>query len=349
MRLALCAAQVPFVRGGAEALCDSIYRELIKKGHEVEYIKLPLKWYPPQEAINSCLAWRLLDLTASNAQKIDGVIATKFPSYIIKHPNKVVWLIHQLRSAYDLAHTPFDDFMSYGKMGEIVRTKIHDIDNRCLDESKKVYTISQNIANRLWRFNKIKGEPLYHPPPLMGRYSSESSEDYIFYPSRLESVKRQELVISSMKYLKSDLRLKIAGTGSQLENYKILAKEYKVADKIDFLGYVSDDDLLEIYARSMCVAYVPFEEDLGYVTLESFLSKKPVITCKDSAGPLEFVEDGINGYVVEPSPEKIAESIDKLYRENTYKAMGERGYNKVNNMNLSWDIVIERLMEPIRS
>jgi len=349
MKLALCAVQVPFVRGGAEALCDSLYKELIKSGHEVEYIKLPFKWYPPEEIINSCLAWRLLDLNGSNSQKIDGVIATKFPSYIVKHPNKVVWLIHQFRSAYDLAHTPFDDLMPYGKMGEIIRNKLYSIDNRCFDESKKIYVISQNVANRLWQFNKIKGEPLYHPPPLMGRYFCESYENYIFYPSRLESIKRQDLIISSMKYLKSDLRLKIGGTGPQLERYKNLAKKYKVADKVDFLGHVPDDDLLEIYAKSMCVAYVPFEEDLGYITLESFLSKKPVITCKDSAGPLEFVEDGINGYIVEPSPEKIAERIDKLYREDTYKIMGEKGYDKINNMNLSWDTVIKRLMEPIRS
>ena len=96
MRLALCAAQVPFVRGGAEFHCDSIYRELIRRGHEVEYIKIPYKWYPPQEIINHCLAWRLLDLTESNGKKIDGVIATKFPSYVVKHQNKVVWLLHQM-------------------------------------------------------------------------------------------------------------------------------------------------------------------------------------------------------------------------------------------------------------
>lgn len=337
------------MRGGAEFHCDSIYRELIKRGHEVEYIKIPFKWYPPQEVINNCLAWRLIDLTESNGEKIEGVIATKFPSYLVKHPNKMVWLLHQMRSAYDLAHTPFDDFMPYGKMGEIVRNKIHSMDKIGLGECKKIYTNSQNVANRLWRFNKIQGEALYHPPPLMGRYFCDSYENYIFYPSRLESVKRQELIISSMRYLKNDLRLKIAGSGPQLERYRSIAKKSGVSDKIDFLGHISDEDLLKVYAKSMCIAYVPYEEDMGYVTLEGFLSKKPVITCTDSAGPLEFVEDGINGYIVEPSPEKIAERIDKLYHENCYKAMGEKGYDKIKNMNLSWDKVINRLVEPLKS
>lgn len=343
MRLALCAAQVPFVRGGAEFHCDSIYRELIRRGHEVEYIKIPYKWYPPQEIINHCLAWRLLDLTESNGKKIDGVIATKFPSYVVKHQNKVVWLLHQMRSAYDLAHTTFDDLAPYGKIGEIIREKIYSMDKSCLEESKKIYTNSKNVSNRLWKFNKIKGEPLYHPPPFIGRYYCDSYEDYIFYPSRLESVKRQDLLISSMKYLKSNVRLKIAGTGPQLEYYRNFAKKCKVEDKVDFLGYISDEELLENYAKSMCVAYVPFEEDMGYVTLEGFLSKKPIITCNDSAGPLEFVENGINGYIIEPSPEKIAERIDRLYQESIYKQMGEKGYSKIMDMNLSWDNVIDRL------
>lgn len=343
MRLALCAAQVPFVRGGAEFHCDSIYRELIRRGHEVEYIKIPYKWYPPQEIINHCLAWRLLDLTESNGKKIDGVIATKFPSYVVKHQNKVVWLLHQMRSAYDLAHTTFDDLAPYGKIGEIIREKIYSMDKSCLEESKKIYTNSKNVSNRLWKFNKIKGEPLYHPPPFIGRYYCDSYEDYIFYPSRLESVKRQDLIISSMKYLKSNVRLKIAGTGPQLEYYRNFAKKCKVEDKVDFLGYISDEELLENYAKSMCVAYVPFEEDMGYVTLEGFLSKKPIITCNDSAGPLEFVENGINGYIIEPSPEKIAERIDWLYQESIYKQMGEKGYSKIMDMNLSWDNVIDRL------
>lgn len=349
MRLALCAVQVPFVRGGAELHCDSIYRELIKREHEVEYIKIPYKWYPPQEIINHCLAWRLLDLTESNGKKIDGVIATKFPSYIIKHPNKVIWLLHQMRSAYDLANTSFDDFMPYGKIGDIVKQKIYTMDMTCLSESKKIYTNSQNVSNRLWKFNKIKGEALYHPPPLMGRYFCDSYEDFIFYPSRLESIKRQDLIISSMKYLQSNIKLKIAGSGSQLESYRSLAKKYKVADKVEFLGYVSDNELLENYSKCMCVAYVPFEEDMGYVTLESFLSKKPVITCNDSAGPLEFVEDGVNGYIAEPAPEEIAASIDKLYQDNTYKQMGEKGYRKIKDMNLSWDNVIDKLIGPMKS
>jgi glycosyltransferase involved in cell wall biosynthesis len=350
MKIALCAVQFPFERGGAELLCDTLYNELIMRDYEVEYVRIPFKWYPPEEIINNSLIWRLLDLSECDGSKIDCVIATKFPSYLVKHQNKVVWLLHQHRPAYDLEHTKFDSLSNYdkfnnAKIGNIVKTKIRYIDNKCLKESKKVYTIAQNVANRLWEYNGIHGEALYHPPPFMGKYYCQDYDRYIFYPSRLDPLKRQDLIIKSMKYVKNNIRLKIAGSGSRLNDYVKLAKDLNVEDKIDFLGYVSEERLLNLYANAFCIPYVPQDEDLGYVTLESFLSKKPVITCVDSGGPLEFVEDNVNGFILDPDPKKIAEKIDFIYENELGKQMGENGYKKVEAMNLSWDNVVRKLLE----
>lgn len=348
MKIALCAVQIPFERGGAEYLCDNLYKELIGRGHEVEYVRIPFKWYPPEEIINNSLVWRLLDLSESNGENIDCVIATKFPSYLVKHKNKVVWLLHQHRIAYDLAYTEFDDMANKGTIGEIVREKIRYMDNKCLGESKKIYTIAKNVTDRLWRYNGIVGETLYHPPPLTGKYYCEDYADYIFYPSRLDPLKRQDLVIESMKYVKNNIKLKLAGSGTKLEDYVKLAKDLKVEDKIDFLGYVPEEQLLDLYANSLCVPYVSLDEDLGYVTLESFLSKKPVITCIDSGGPLEFVENNVNGFILDPDPKKIAKKIDLIYDDGLSKKMGESGYNKLKSMNLSWDNVVKNLLENVK-
>jgi glycosyltransferase involved in cell wall biosynthesis len=335
------------MRGGAENLCDNLYNELIKRNYDVEYIKIPFKWYPPQEVINNCLIWRLLDLTESYGSKIDGVIATKFPSYLVRHPNKVAWLLHQHRSAYNLAFTEFDDLSPYGKIGEIVRSKIYKIDKISMKEQKKIYTISNKVADRLWKYNKIRGDVLYHPPPLFGRYKCDNYEDYIFYPSRLDATKRQDLVIKSMKHVRSVIKLKIAGTGPQLESYRKLAKELGLEKRIEFMGHVSNEELIDLFANAFAVIYTPHDEDLGYVTLEGFLSKKPVITCTDSGGSLEFVDDGVNGLIAEPEPEKIAKKIDLLYERGLNKSFGVSGYNKIINMNLTWDHVIKKLLDPI--
>ncbi len=81
--------------------------------------------------------------------------------------------------------------------------------------------------------------------------------------------------------------------------------------------------------------------------MESFFSKKPVITCSDSGGSLEFVEDGINGYIAEPKPEEIGKKIDLMIQKNTSRQMGERGYDKIIKLNLSWDSVIKKLVGPL--
>jgi glycosyltransferase involved in cell wall biosynthesis len=347
MKIAVCAVQVPFMKGGAEFLCDNLFSELVKRGYEVDYIKLPFKWYPPQEIINAALMWKLLDITESDGQKIDGIITTKFPSYVVSHPHKVTWLIHQHRSAYDLAFSGFDDLAHYDTLGDIVRKKIVSMDNKSLKESKKIFSISQNVTNRLKRYNNLKSEVLYPPPPFDGKYYCKKFENYILYPSRLDPIKRQDLVIKSMKYVNNELVLKIAGTGPHLDYLKHVARDCGVLDRVEFLGFVPDCELLDLYAHAFCIPYTPLDEDLGYVAMESILSKKPLITCTDSGGSLEFIENEVNGYVVEPSPDRIGDAINKIFEEGSAEKMGELGYRKFKNNFLSWDQVIKKLMESI--
>ena len=80
-KIAILHAQVPFVTGGAELMVNSLKANLISRGFEAEIIALPFKWYPENSLYDNMLAWRLLDLSESNGQKIDLVIGTKFPSY----------------------------------------------------------------------------------------------------------------------------------------------------------------------------------------------------------------------------------------------------------------------------
>jgi glycosyltransferase involved in cell wall biosynthesis len=81
--------------------------------------------------------------------------------------------------------------------------------------------------------------------------------------------------------------------------------------------------------------------------MESILSKKPLITCNDSGGSLEFIENGINGYVVEPKPEKIGEAVNTIYSDGSARKMGENGYQKFGINFLSWDAVIKKLLKPL--
>ena len=292
----VCEAQVPFVHGGAEIHVRELVRELRDRGYLAELVSVPYKWYPKEEILPHAAAWRLLDLSESNGQTIDRVIASKFPTYFVRHPNKVAWLIHQYRAAYELCGTVYSDF-SHTEQDVGLRETLIKLDTEMLGECRAIYTNAQNTASRLEKYNGLKAEPLYHPPRLAKQIRSGEYGDYVLSVGRIESVKRVDLIVRAMAHVDETLQLVVAGDGTQRENVERIASEAGVSDRVAFLGAVDDDELLDLYADAVAVAYPPFDEDFGYVTLEAFLAGKPVITCRDSGGPLEFVRDGINGWI----------------------------------------------------
>jgi glycosyltransferase involved in cell wall biosynthesis len=339
----VCEVQVPFVRGGAEALVRELVRQLRHRGYAVERVSLPFKWYPKEEILPHAAAWRLLDLSTSNGQPIDAVIATKFPSYFVRHPAKVTWLIHQYRAAYELCGTEYSDF-THTELDVGLRERLVGLDREMLGESRRVYTISRLTAARLEKFNAVAAEPLYHPSRLADRLHAGPYGDYVLSVGRIESIKRVDLVIRAMRHVDPGVRLLVAGEGTQQEHARRAAEDAGVTDRVTFLGAVGDDALVDLYAGALAVPYVPFEEDYGYVTLEAFLSGKPVITAHDSGGPLEFVEHGSNGLVCAPAPEPVADAINRLAADRALAAsLGDAGYGRARTV--TWDGVIERLLE----
>ena len=338
----VCEAQVPFVEGGAEIHVRSLVAQLKARGFLVERVALPFKWYPKQEILAHAAAWRMIDLSESNGRPIDLVIGTKFPSYFVRHPNKVAWLIHQYRAAYELCGTPYSDFdHTEGDVG--LRASLIDLDTKMLGECRRLFTNAGNTAGRLAKFNGLTAEPLYHPPHLASRLRTGEYGDYVLSVGRLESVKRADLLIKAMAHVDRPLSLVLAGDGTERQNLEALAGRLGVGDRVRFLGAVPDDQLIELYADAAVVAYVPFDEDFGYVTLESFLSAKPVVTLRDSGGPLEFVEDGVNGAIVEATPETLAEAINR-YAGDKMLAASHGAAGRARAAAVTWDGVIEKLV-----
>ncbi len=345
-KIAICAVQVPFVFGGAELHVESLYRELLKRGFDVSIVNIPFKWYPKKGIMKHALVWRLLDLSESNGMKIDLVIATKFPSYGIKHENKVTWLFHQYRGIYDLYGTKYSDF-DKSPEDTSIRNMMITFDNKVLPESKQIFTNAQNTANRLRKYNGINGTPLYHPPKHAGRYYCADYGDYILSIGRLEAIKRVDLLVKAMEHTKSNARCLIGGIGPEKAELEQYVSKHNLEHKVKFLGFVSDEDLLDLYANSFAVYYAPYDEDYGYITLEAFLSQKPVLSTLDAGGVLEFVEDGINGFLTENDPMEIAAKIDYLFANKALCAeYGQQGYQKV--LPINWDAVIDQLTSTIR-
>lgn len=343
LAIAICAAHIPFVRGGAEVLYESLAAELRRRGHDVEIVALPFNWRTRSSLLRSALAWRMVDLEEVAGRRIDLVIGTRFPSYLVRHPRKVVWLIHQFRQVYELERTRFSDFGE--RAGDArVADMIRSMDRRSLGEARARFTISKNVAERLRRYNDLDAEPLY-PPPLLGdRYRSGPFGDTVVTAGRLDPMKRFERLVRAIAATATPVRAVIAGTGPEAEPLARLAAELGVADRVELPGRVSDERLIELYAGALAVYYAPFDEDYGYVTVEALRSGRPVVTAADAGGVLEFVEDGVTGLVApEAAPRDLAQRFDALFRDRDLAArLGRVGRERV--ADIGWDPVIEALL-----
>ncbi|WP_199621680.1 glycosyltransferase family 4 protein [Paenibacillus alkalitolerans] len=346
MRIAIATVRVPFEYGGAEFLAENLKNQLIERGHEPDIVTIPFKWNTAESLTNSIRMAKMVELSESKGKRIELVIALKFPMYYANHENKVLWLLHQHREAYELWGTGFHG-MDTLKNGGRLRKLIMNDDSKYIPECRKVYTISKTVSGRLKKYNGIDSTPLYHPPFGKERFHHAETGDYIFCPSRLEQLKRQQILIESLRYTKTPVKVLLAGTGKKeyIEQIAILVETHGLSDRVHLLGWVPETQKISLYANALAVYYGPFQEDYGYVTLEAFLAGKPVITLIDSGGPLEFVRDGENGFVLESDPQVVAEKLDYLY-ENKPKAesMGMNGMSLIKSIDLNWDCVIDRLL-----
>ncbi|MEA5533082.1 glycosyltransferase family 4 protein [Crocosphaera sp. XPORK-15E] len=305
MKIIITTVQVPFVRGGAEILAEELLGVLQEAGHEVEIVAVPLKGYPPQNILDTMLACRLLDIIESHGQSIDKVIGLKFPAYLIPHPRKVLWLLHQHRDAYDLWGHEYCNLCRYPD-GFAIRDSIINSDHKTFAECSGIFTIAANVSKRLKYFSNFDSIPLYHPPKNSELFHCQPEKGYLFFPSRLNPIKRQELVLQSLAKTTNPVKVVFAGkSGDNFYHKKLisLAAELGVADRVTFLGSITEEEKIQHYANALGIIYPPLDEDYGYVTLEGMLSSKPIITCTDSGGPLEFVHHEDTGLIKE-SPKR---------------------------------------------
>jgi glycosyltransferase involved in cell wall biosynthesis len=347
-RIAVCHPQVPFVTGGAEAQTAALVEALRREDHEAELVTLPYKWYPPEELVNQMAVWRGVDLSESNGQPIDCVIALKFPAYLIRHDRKVVWLMQQYHPAYELWGHPDFGELSNREEGRAVRDMIWQADRLALGEAKRLFANSQNVADRLHRALGIDAEVLYHRSPLceaLLNVPGAAYGDYVLFPSRFERRKRQAIAVEAMRYATSEVRLVLVGKGPDEERLRASVAESGMGDRVEIRTGVSDEELIRLYREALAVCYIPLDEDYGYVTLEGFAARRAVITATDSGGPLEFVRDEETGLVVEPDPASIGAAFDRLSRDRQLaERMGSAGHDLLLRSVPDWGQVVARLL-----
>jgi glycosyltransferase involved in cell wall biosynthesis len=340
MRILVCSPQVPFARGGAEILAERLTLELQERGHEADLVTMPFKWYPSEKLLTNALLWRLADLSEVDGRPIDLVIGTKFPSYVVKHPNKVVWLVHQFRQAYELDGTEFTQFGD-SPADRATRRAIQRLDVVALGEARKLAAISRNVARRVEQNTGLAAEVILAPPQHLS-FRCESYDDFVLSVNRLDRAKRIDLLLEATA-AESSIRCVIAGDGPDRERLEELARRLGLNGRAVFAGRVSEAQLASLYARCRGVYYGPVDEDHGLVPYEAFMAEKPVVTTVDAGAPLDIVHDGKTGLVIEPRADELARVCRFLLEhEDEARAFGRAG--RVIAERVTWDDVINRLL-----
>jgi glycosyltransferase involved in cell wall biosynthesis len=343
MRLLVCMPQVPFERGGTEIFAEGLVQALRDSGHECELATVPYKWYPNERVLTQAFLWRLLDLDEAAGRPIDAVIATKFPSYVVRHPRKVVWLLHQFRQAWDLDRTELGQF-SESAEDRALRRKVLELDRVALGEARKIFTTSSIVAGRLHDSTGLDAEVLA-PPPAPLDFRCTAYEDFILSVNRLDRAKRIDLLLEAAAQAPG-VSIVIAGDGPDRSRLEELARRHGLDGRATFTGRVSDEELADLYARCLGVYYAPIDEDYGLVPYEAFLSHKPVITATDAGGPLDVVRDRETGLVVAPTAADLAHACAWLreHRDEA-RAFGRAGHDVAQAV--TWSACAERLLAAV--
>jgi glycosyltransferase involved in cell wall biosynthesis len=341
--VAVVTSSPPLAEGGHLVMARELVRALREAGHTAGLIVTPQNRFGQQGSAYFA-AWCTDVGLAHENQPVDKVISLRFPAYAVQHPHHVLWLNHTMREYYDL----WDQFQSHlswkGHLKERTRRAlIHRADAYFLKRMEKRFVISATVQARLQKWGGIQSDVLYPPPPAR-EYRCESYEPYIFAVSRLTPLKRFDLLLRALaEPVATGLRCVIAGEGGELPALVKLRGQLGLQERVEFAGRLTDAEMVSHLARCRAVAFVPWNEDYGFVTVEAFACGKPVVTVKDSGGPAELVEDGVTGYVTDPTPEALAIGLREVVSERTRAIrMGEAGAARAASM--TWSSAVETLL-----
>jgi glycosyltransferase involved in cell wall biosynthesis len=382
MRIAMvCPRGVPPVRGGAERLWESIVDEIsARTEHDAELVAIDSPEHSFAQLVASYMAFDALDVSDYDlvitgkypawmvrhprhvvymAHPLRGLYehyhgpesvpvvelhpATKrlFEALVRNKPGGPAARERVLNGAVEVVAALPDDHPDLAFPGPLIRRLVHWLDRDALDPSNTTshLAISATVAARPGYFPESAVVEVVIPPSgLAGLRPGPGSA--VFTASRLDGPKRIDLLIDSMAFVESDIELRIAGVGPGEANLR----ERAAGDgRIRFLGHITDRQLADEYAAAIVVPFVPLDEDLGLVTLEAQACGKPVVTCTDSGGATELVDDGVNGLVVAPEPAQVGRALQRLIDSPALAAQfGERG--RARAATVTWDRVIEALI-----
>jgi glycosyltransferase involved in cell wall biosynthesis len=343
-RVAVVTSHPLFAEGGHLVIAHGLVRALREAGHDATVVRTPQNRFGRQGG--AYLSTWLTDVgMAHDGHPIDHVVSFRFPSYAVRHPSHVCWINHRMREYYD-QWPRFEATLSWkGRIKERARRRvIHAADRYLLTRNvRTLFAQSKTIQARLSTWGRIPSEVLYPPPPPRS-YRCDGYGDYLFVACRLSPLKRVELLLEALaRPVAVGVRCVIAGDGDQRPVLEARLQELGLADRVQLVGAIDDVALVDHLARCRAVCYLTAAEDYGLLTLEAFQSGKAVLTCADSGGPAELVDDGTHGFVVEPTPDAVGEACRRLMDdEDEAERLGTAASERA--AEYTWERTLPRLL-----
>jgi glycosyltransferase involved in cell wall biosynthesis len=381
MKIAIVApSPVPFTVGGAERASNGILKELREHTpHEAELLKLPSPESTLGEIVASYESFSRLDLShfdlvitnkypawlvnhpnhvayvfhglralydryylfgSSEGDQVDEPDLAALRELMRRPPERP--LLDEFFERFwqiwaDRGHT--DPMLRFP--GPLAREIVRFLDGVALGPSsvRRYLALSETVRSRAEYFPPNAAVEVLYVPSFLEGFRCESF-DYFFTTSRLADHKRVHLLVEAMRHVTAEVPLKIAGTGPEQARLHARAAG---DSRIQFLGLLSDEALIEAYANALAVPFVPLDEEMGLITIEAMESSKPVVTARDSGGPTEFVEDGVNGYVTDPTPEAIGAAMSRLAVDRSLaRTLGRAGQRRVEG--ITWRNTVRALL-----
>ena len=342
-RIAVVTSSPPLVEGGHLVIARALVRACEESGHEAGLITTPSNPFGRQGA--EYVANWMTDVSQIGGQPVDHVISLRYPSYAVRHPSHVCWLNHTMREYYDLWEEFSSRLSRQGRLKERVRRElIRTADTYFFKHHlKALFAQSLTVQERLRRWNNVASTVLYPPAPPRA-YRCDEYGDFVFVVSRLEPLKRIDLILRALATLAAQgVRCVIAGGGDAEGALRAEASHLGLDGRVTFAGRVSDDELLDYLARCRAVCFVPQREDYGFVTVEAFSAGKPVVTVTDSGGPAELVVDGVNGRVTAPDAASLGLALAELSADQALAArLGREALTSARALN--WPDTVRTLL-----
>jgi glycosyltransferase involved in cell wall biosynthesis len=153
----------------------------------------------------------------------------------------------------------------------------------------------------------------------------------LIFVGRLVKGKGLDLLFHALRDVKNDFILNIIGDGEEEENLKKLAQELNIYDKVNFLGFKQKDEIVKCYKESDIFVFPTRLDCFGLVITEAMCAGLPVIVSKYADGAYDLVDEGKNGFIVDPYDSKeLRGKIESLLSNTSIiREMGIKSHERV--------------------